>query len=899
MNEVTRPNPDALLREVREAGRGRLKIFLGAAPGVGKTYAMLSAAQERMRAGEDVVIGVVETHGREETAKLVQDLPLQPLRSVLHGQQALAELDLDGLLKRRPKLALIDEFAHSNVPGSRHAKRYEDVDELLTAGIHVWTTLNIQHIESLNDAVARITGVRVRETVPDSWIEAAQEIELIDLPPEGLIERLKAGKVYLPEQAARAVDRYFSLGNLKALRDLALRTATERADADVDAYLQRHPTVQPWPTNRRILVCVGGDTVSKGVVRAAARIAQSRKQPWTAVHIINSRANTLPNAAKDRIAEILRLAEQLGGEAVTLPGEDVARELLDYARSRNVAQIIVGRPNRSLWRLLLRPSLSFQLFRHGGGFEVTYVDPVDAAPVTAPKSSDITDEPLSRRAVMELVGGLLLASMTAAALDQIVPLANVSLLYLLVVLVVAVRHGRLPAFVTATLSFLAYNFLFTEPRHTFAMDLREEWITLLFFLVVAFGAGQFAAQLRGQMQALRKTARRTANLNEFSRRVARARTVEQVALATVQHVQATLETAAFVIVDPPDSAVNPIARAGLGPDYQFSETDRAAAAWSWIHRKEAGVFTTTLPNARFRFAPLSTSGGMVGVLGISLDERKRPLSPGQHRLLDALCDQAAVALERARLTLEVEARKVSQETEHVRSALLASVSHDLRTPIASVMGASSGLLDLDDRLNADQRRELAQTIFEESQRLDRHVRNLLDMTRLSQAGIRLKEEALDLRDLVKEACASVRGLSPEFSANWLEAPPSAVTIPGDTTLVRTLFINLFENAIRHAKAQQVDLDFSVMSPQAGILTVRDHGPGIPQARRETIFGTFNRADNRDHRSPGTGLGLSICRAIMQLHGGSIEARAPLKGTGTEFRLQFVLAPSRRSETGSE
>mgnify|MGYP000229951271 CR=1 FL=1 len=620
MNEVTRPNPDALLREVREAGRGRLKIFLGAAPGVGKTYAMLSAAQERMRAGEDVVIGVVETHGREETAKLVQDLPLQPLRSVLHGQQALAELDLDGLLKRRPKLALIDEFAHSNVPGSRHAKRYEDVDELLTAGIHVWTTLNIQHIESLNDAVARITGVRVRETVPDSWIEAAQEIELIDLPPEGLIERLKAGKVYLPEQAARAVDRYFSLGNLTALRDLALRTATERADADVDAYLQRYPSVQPWPTNRRILVCVGGDTVSKGVLRAAARIAQSRKQPWTAVHIINSRANTLPNAAKDRIAEILRLAEQLGGEAVTLPGEDVARELLDYARSRNVAQIIVGRPNRSLWRLLLRPSLSFQLFRHGGGFEVTYVDPVDAAPVTAPKSSDITDEPLSRRAVMELVGGLLLASMTAAALDQIVPLANVSLLYLLVVLVVAVRHGRLPAFVTATLSFLAYNFLFTEPRHTFAMDLREEWITLLFFLVVAFGAGQFAAQLRGQMQALRKTARRTANLNEFSRRVARARTVEQVALATVQHVQATLETAAFVIVDPPDSAVNPIARAGLGPDYQFSETDRAAAAWSWIHRKEAGVFTTTLPNARFRFAPLSTSGGMVGVLGISLDE---------------------------------------------------------------------------------------------------------------------------------------------------------------------------------------------------------------------------------------------------------------------------------------
>ncbi|MGB1560493.1 MAG: DUF4118 domain-containing protein [Sinimarinibacterium flocculans] len=881
MKPDSRPDPDSLLREVQTQRRGRLKIFLGAAPGVGKTFAMLGAAHERVAAGEDVVVGVVETHGREETARLLAGLPVQPLCTLRHGGRSFSELDLDGLLQRRPRLALVDEFAHSNVPGSRHAKRHQDVEELLAAGINVWTTLNIQHVESLNDAVARITGVRVRETVPDAWLRTADGIELVDLPPETLVERLKAGKVYVPEQAQRAIERFFNLGNLTALRDLALRTAAERVDADVDAYLRRHPQDQPWPTSQRLLVCVGGDSVSRGVVRAAARIAQSRRQPWTAVHVINSRANTLPNADKDRIAEVLRLAEQLGGEAVTIPGERVAEELLRYARTRNVSQIVIGRPRRSLWRLLLRPPVSFQVMRLGEGFDVTFVDAEGETVTRQPAAVPIEPGGWTGRAAAEAASGLLAATLAATGLHSVLPLANVSLLYLLVVLVVAVRHGRVPAFAAALASFALYNFLFTEPRFTMAMSLRDEWVTLVFFLVVAVLAGQFAAQLRGQMQALRKTASRTANLNEFSRRVARARTVEQVAEATAQHLCATLDGAAFVVTEPPDTQLRPLARAELGADFQFSESERAAAAWCWLHRKPAGAYTSTLPNSRFLLVPMATSAGLVGVAGLNLSARGRPLSPGQQRLLDALADQAAVALERAALTQEVEQRRVSQETEQIRNSLLASVSHDLRTPIASVMGAASSLVEQSERLGGAQRTELAQTILEESQRLDRHVRNLLDMTRLSRPGLALREQTVDLDDLVQEVRRSVQGLRKDLRVTWDGPPQRTRLLRGDGPLLRALLVNLFENAIRHGQAAEITLQLRTTEEHV-IIGVIDQGPGIRAAERTKVFEMFNRSSDKDHRGAGTGLGLSICKAIAELHGGRIEVTVPLRGSGCQI-----------------
>lgn len=885
MNELPRPSPDALLRDAERARRGRLKIFLGAAPGVGKTYAMLSAAHERRATGEDVVAGVIETHGRADTAALLRDLEITPPRILNHQGRTFQELDLDAVLKRRPALALIDELAHSNVPGSRHLKRHQDVDELLAAGINVYGTLNVQHLESLHDTVERITGVRVQERVPDRWFQAADEIELVDLPPDELIQRLRDGKVYVPEQAQRAIDRFFGVGNLIALRELALRVAAERVDSDVAEYLGRNPSTTPWPTGSALLVAVGVGS-GESVVRSAARLAQARRLRWIAVHVINSHAAQASTESKDRLAATLRLAEQLGGEAVTIPGEDVATELLRYARSRNVTQLVVGRPARSLWRMVLRRSTLLRLLRDAQGYDVTVVDPAPDG-TRRPVVERPSGEPLTRRAIAEALGVTLLATAISAVIDQLLPLANVSLLYLVGVLGIAMRHGRWPAYLTAFASFLCFNLLFTEPRFRVAVHMREEWLTLLFFLMVAMIAGGVASQVRGQMEALRKTARRTANLNEFSRRVARALTRDKVADAIVEHLVGTLDCAALVLTEHPDTRMRPLAREGISADYQFSETERAAAAWCWEQRQQSGASTSTLPTSRWLFVPLATVSGVAGVAGLQLSTRGRPLSSGQLRLLDGICDQAAVALERVRLSGELETSRVTAETEQLRSALLASVSHDLRTPLASIIGSASSLVEYDALLNPAQRVELGHTIVEEARRLDHHVQNLLDMIRLSQGRIEPALEWCDLQDVFAAARDAVLRAFPRLSLRWsgdANLPP----LRADAALLRQVFVNLFENAARHAgPAAHIEV-IAHDTREARVVRVQDDGPGIQEARRAQVFEPFSAV--HDHRPSGGGLGLVICRSIVQLHRGEIRVvDLPRGGCCVEFTLPYAPA----------
>lgn len=888
----TRPSPDALLEETRREGRGHLKVFLGASPGVGKTYDMLRAGQAAKAQGIDVVVGIVETHGRTETEALLAGLEVLPRKRLDYRGRSFDELDVDALIARRPQLALIDELAHTNLAGSRHVKRWQDVDDVLAAGIDVLTTLNVQHLESLNDVVLRITGVRVRETLPDTVLERADEIELIDLPPEELIKRLDEGKVYLGEQAQRARDGFFSRGNLTALRELAMRAAAERVDQQMLAYMQRNRVAGPWPTRDRLLVCVGGDSVGRSLIRTAARLADTRGVAWIAVHVIDSRANRLPDADKDRIAETLRMAESLGGEAVTIPGENVAAEVLAYARTRNVTQIVLGRPRRRpWWKRLSRRAAASRLLFDARDFEVTLVpgEPAAATPPTAEAAPARTAWPWRDYAMA--VGLPAAATLVGVIFDPLLGLDNFAVLYLLAVLISAVRAGPWPAIAASFIGATCFNFFFTEPRYTLSMNRHEDVITLAVFLIVAVIMGRLGGQLRSQMQALRKTAGRNANLNEFARRVAGALNRDEVAAAVVEHVQATLGAPCVAVLDAPADALRPAQRRGISPDYQFREADRAAAAWSWQHQQPAGYSTQTLPTSQWLFVPMATARRVVGLLGLHLRERGRPPSAGQRRLLDALADQAAVALERVLLATEVERDRLASQGEELRAALLSSVSHDLRTPLASILGAATSLQTQDQRLSAEGRAELVETIVEEAERLNRFVQNLLDMTRLGYGPLQPSRDWCDLRELVGRARQRLHrelaGRSVQIHAA-AELPLAHV----DPLLIEQVLVNVIENATKYSPAGspiEITLDAQASSLR---LRVRDHGAGIPAADRERIFDMFYRVQSKDHGPPGTGLGLSICRGVLQAHGGRIRALAPLDGAGTliEITLPRDAAP---------
>lgn len=899
MNEAARPSPDTLLLEAQREGRGRLKVFLGASPGVGKTYDMLRAAQAAKANGVDVVVGIVETHGRRETQALLDGLEVLPRSTLDYRGRTLGELDTDALIARKPRLALIDELAHSNVPGSRHVKRWQDVEDVLAAGIDVLTTLNVQHLESLNDVVLRITGVRVRETLPDTVLERADEIELVDLPPEELLRRIDEGKVYLGEQAQRAREGFFSRGNLTALRELAMRAAAERIDQQMLAYRKRHAVSEPWPARERLLVCVGGKAADRSLIRHAARLADLQRPrgiAWIAVHVIDSRAHRLPNTAKDRIAETLRLAEALGGEAVTIPGENVAAEVLGYARSRNVTQIVIGQSNpaRAGWRL--RRSLAQALLRSGAPFDITVVPTRNDARDASNTRDPIAAERWCWRDHLTGLALVALATLVGLFVDRWIGLENLALLYLVAVLVSAVRAGPLPAIVTSVVAACSLDFFFTEPRYTLNLQRHEDVLTLAVFLLVAVLMGRLGGQLRSQMQALRKTARRNANLSDFARRVAGALGRDEVARIVAEHVQATLDLPCVAIIERPAEALRPTARRGIGPDYQFRETDRAAAHWCWDHRQPAGYSTQTLPTSQWLFVPVATAQRVVGLLGLHLHERRRPPSAGQRRLLDALADQAAVALERVMLSAQIEDQRVSSQGEELRAALLSSVSHDLRTPLASILGAATSLQTQSERLSNEDRSALLETVVEESERLNRFVQNLLDMTRLGYGRIEARCEWCDLREIAGRARNRLRR---ELSGRDVPID-SAGDLPlawCDPLLLEQALVNVIDNAAKYSPAgSPIEIALSAQS-QSLLLRVRDHGPGVPAPDREKIFDMFHRVQSQDHTAPGTGLGLAICRGLLAAQDGQVRALAPAQGRGAviEMRLPRKAPPAMRDD----
>jgi two-component system sensor histidine kinase KdpD len=869
--------------------RGRLKVFFGAAPGVGKTYAMLEQARAKRAAGVDVVIGWVETHRRAETAALAEGFERLPPREVEHRGIRLLEFDIDAALARRPGLLLLDELAHTNAPGSRHPKRWQDARELLEAGIDVWTTLNVQHLESVNDLVERVTGVVVRETLPDHLLDDADEVEFVDLPPEDLLRRLAEGKVYLPDQAARAVKRFFRKGNLTALRELALRRTAEHVDADVQDYRLDHAIEATWPVAERVLVSIRPNPESGRLVRAARRLAARLRAEWIAVWVESPGQPPLSAAERSDLAAAFSLAEQLGAETATLSGPSVSEALLSFARQRNISKIVVGKPAHGRWRDRLRGSLVDAIVRASGDIDVFIVsgDRAEAAPASRRVSGPLSARPLHY--VWSAVVVVLCTLVCAAMLGRF-DRSNLVMVYLLGVAFVAARHGRGPSALAAVLSVAAFDFFFVPPHLTFAVSDSQYLITFAVMLAVSLVISTLAAQVRAQADAARQREQRTQVLYATSRDLAAARTVEEVAEAGSRHVSDVFGGPAAVFVPEPSGALRP--RGGAPPG--DGSREGAVAQWAFDHGKPAGLGTDTLPGASAVYLPLRGTQAVLGVLGVRPDPALLPLRPDQADLLDSLTRQVASGLERARLADEAQQARVVVEAERLRSTLLSSVSHDLRTPLATITGAASSLLQ-DDSLGDGARRDLQEAIYEEAVRLNRLVGNLLDMTRLESGSVRLNRDWHSLEELVGSALARLEpGLRGRTAR--VRIPEDLPLVPVDGVLVEQVLVNLLENALKYADpAAPIDVAAGV-EDGALVVEVADEGPGLPKGDEERVFEKFYRATSGQR---GVGLGLPICRAIVTAHGGRIwaEGREP---RGTRFRFTLPLGttpPAAREDDG--
>jgi two-component system sensor histidine kinase KdpD len=880
-----RPSPDALLQEAQQGSRGRLKIFVGAAPGVGKTYEMLTAARARLREGIDVVVGVVETHGRKETEALLEGLEAIPRQSIEYKGRVLQEMDLDALLARRPQLTLVDELAHTNAPGSRHPKRYMDVDELIAAGIDVYTTLNVQHIESLNDVVARITRIRVRETVPDSIIDKADDIELIDLTPDDLIQRLKDGRVYVPHQAERAIRHYFSPGNLTALRELALRRTAQRVDEQMVSYMQAHAIAGPWAAGERVLACVGGDPSSIDVVRHAKRMADSLKAPWTAVHVETGRNLAMSETARDRIAEALRLAERLGAEAVTLPGQDVADTIVDYARDNNFTHIIIVQPPRSRWVELLYGSLAQALIRKAGGPSVHVLGRSREAAEQHGQRS-LPPEQMARtgnaRAYLGSLAFVAVALGVGLVLHQALGVGSIALTFL-----TAVPYGLWPALFACFVSVLAYNFFFLRPLYSFTIADPENVVALFFFTITAVIASNLTARVRAQAITARQRARTTEELYQFSRKLAGAANLDDLLWATVHQIALMLKVRVVILL-PEDGKV--AVRAGFPPEDSLDAADLAAAIWTWERNHAAGRGSDTLPGAKRLFMPMQTGRGAVGVIGIDRDEPGPILTPDQHRLLDALADQAALAIERVNLVEDVDRARLVAETDRLRAALLTSISHDLRTPLASILGSATSLAANGDALDAATRLDLARNIQDEAERLNRFIGNLLDMTRLEAGPLPLRTTPVELSDVIGSA---LRRASKVLAAHRTQVrlQPDLPMPDLDDVLFEQVLFNLLDNAGKYSPAGSLVTISAWQEGEQVYLQVMDEGPGIPSADMERVFDKFYRVGGADRRRAGTGLGLAICRGFVEAMHGTITVANRNERTGAVFTVTFPVTAS--------
>ncbi len=872
----TRPDPDKLLARVQaeeeQQTRGKLKIFLGYAAGVGKTYAMLEAAHQRKREGVDVVIGYIETHKRVETEALLGDLELIPRRQVTYHNVQIPEMNIDAVLMRKPDLALVDELAHTNAPGSRHNKRYQDVEELLNAGINVYTTLNVQHFESLNDVLVQITGTQVRETVPDSVIDSATDIEIVDLPPEELLKRLKEGKVYLPEQAERAIEKFFRKGNLTALRELTMRRAAERVDDQMRAYMRTEAIPGPWAAGERLLVCISPGTLSERLVRTTRRLADELNAKWYAVYVETPDQAGLSQEQRDQIAHMLHLAEELGARALSLPGQSVTETVLNYAHRHNVTKIIVGKPLRSRWVELLRGSILDQLIRKSGTIDIYLV-----TSQPEPSSAKIPESWRPHQPWRRYFWGLaLVAAATAisALIDPFISPTNLVVIYLLTVVLAAVYLGRGPAVMASILSVAVFDFFFVPPRYTMVVADSEYLLTFLGLLGVGLVISHLTSLVREQAEAAQSREAQTAALYELGRDLTVTAGLDAIAQTIITHISQTFGREVAIFLPEESGALKLYA---ASPELVIADNELAVADWSFKRNRSAGRGTDTLPDASMRYQPLKTARGVVGVLGVRPADPGHYLSSDQRRTLDTFANQVAMAIERTRLVEQARRAEILEITDKLQSALLNSISHDLRTPLVSITGALSSLAEDSIPLDDPSRRSLIETARGEADRLNRLVGNLLDMSRLESGAVRLHREACDIQDVIGSAL--------EQLGARLENRPVTVNVPSefplvllDFVLISRVLVNIIDNAVKYSPlGSSIEIRAQAASGYVEI-TVADHGMGIPPEDLTRIFDKFYRVQRPDNVT-GTGLGLAISKGIIEAHGGFMAAEnSPQGGT---------------------
>lgn len=883
-----RPNPDDLLARVQadeaQQTRGKLNLFLGYAAGVGKTYAMLEGAQQRRMEGVDVVVGYVETHGRADTDALLEGLEVIPRRQVEYRGTVLGEMDLDAVLARHPQLALVDEFAHTNAPGSRHPKRYLDIEELLGAGIDVYTTLNIQHLESLNDVVAQITGVIVRETVPDRVLDEAAEIKVVDLPPEELQERLREGKVYVSDQAARAIARFFRLGNLTALREMTLRRAAERVDEQMRAYMVTRSIPGPWSAGERLLVCVSSSSLGERLVRAARHLADELKAEWFAVYVETAEDPRLASERRDRVARTLHLAEELGAKAVTLPGQSVAGTVLAYARSHNISKIIAGKPLRARWQDLLQGSIVDQLVRSSGLIDVYVISGEPQPPSTLQEARAwLPHRPLRRYLFSLLL--VALATLISLPVATLISPTNLVMVYLVAVVVAAVYLGRGPSILASVISVMAFDYFFIPPQLTFHVADAEYILTFVGFFVVSQVISVLAIQARRQSEAARRREVQTAELYDLTRDLARTYGLEGILKVVLKHLDQTFQCKSCILVAEPGG----LAPRGSTGGLSLSEAELAVADWVYRHGEPAGLGTDTLPAADLRYLPLKTARGVVGVLGLKgPDPPQRYLTSEQQRLMDAFASQAAQAIERAQLADSADEAELLQATEKLQNALLNSISHDLRTPLVAITGALSTLTDSATPIARSTQQALAENALEEAERLNRLVGNLLDMTRLEAGAMKLAEEPSDVQDVVGAALDQL-GNRLSIRPVTVDVPAELPLVPMDFVLIVQVLVNVLDNALKYSPTEApIEIHARAIGPRLEV-QVADRGIGIPSEDLGRVFDKFYRVHRPDSVT-GTGLGLSICKGIVEAHGGSISAQNR-EGGGTLITFTLPLRTS--------
>jgi two-component system sensor histidine kinase KdpD len=894
MADASRPDPDVLLakvqREEAKRRRGHLKIFFGAAAGVGKTYAMLAAAHEKHGEGVDVVIGIVETPGRAETAALLEGLEILPARSVEHRGARLREFDLDAALKRRPALIIVDELAHTNAPGSRHPKRWHDVDELLDAGIDVYTALNVQHLESLNDVVGGITGVRVQETVPDTAFDKADEVELVDIPPEELLERLKEGKVYMPQQAKAAVENFFRKGNLIALRELSLRRTAERVEEQMRVYREDQGISEVWQAGELILVCIGPGALAEHLVRAGRRFAAALHADWIVAYIETPQLQRLSAAERDGVMQNLRLAESLGATTVTLGAPQMSTAILDYAREKNITKILLGRPTRTGWRRWLLGSVVDTVVREAADIDVYLLGGERRKPGETPliaRSRAYLGLPESERAKPRWPGYAAAVTVPAACtgvgflVSGPNELINLVMVYLLGVMLVATRAGRGPSMLASALSVAAFDFFFVPPEFTFAVTDIRYVVTFLVMLLVGVVISTLAANLRTQARVAGYREKRAASLYAISRALAAANSEDEIVRAAAANIGAEFGAQCAILF--PGTGGRIVYPRGESQSYSLHGADLGVAQWVFDHGRVAGRGTDTLPGADAVYFPIQGASGPLGVLALLPSSLRRVFLPEQQRLLETFLSQAALALERVRLAAAAQNAQIKVETESLRNSLLAGISHDLRTPLSSIVGAASSLAEEPERLSEAARRELARTIYDEGRRMATLANNILDMARLDAGAVTLKREWVPIEEIVGGVLTRLR---PRLEGRPVRTalPNDAPLVKLDAVLIEQVLVNIVENALKYTPsgtAIEISAEFALSSVT---VTVADEGPGIPPGLEERLFDKFYRASPERAQS-GVGLGLTICRAIVEAHGGTIHAenRVP-RGAAFRFTL---------------